>query len=119
VEQFKHLETTLTNQNSIHEEIKSRMKSGNPCYHRVQNRLSSSLLSKKVNINLACCLLFYGGVQPGHSLREEHRLRVFEKRLLRKVCEPKRDEITGDWKRVHKKKFYALCSSPNINQMIK
>jgi hypothetical protein len=37
VEQFKYLETTLTNQSSIHEEIKSRLKSGNACYHSVQN----------------------------------------------------------------------------------
>ena len=45
VEQFKYLETTLTNQNSIHEEINSRLKSGNACYHSVQNLLSSSLLT--------------------------------------------------------------------------
>jgi len=42
VELFKHLETTLTNQNSIQEEIKSRLKSGNVCYHVVQNILSSN-----------------------------------------------------------------------------
>ena len=46
VEQFKYLGTTVTNQNSIQEEIKSRLKSGNACYHAVQNLLSSSLLSK-------------------------------------------------------------------------
>ena len=44
VEQFKYLGTTLTNQNSIQEEIKSRLKLGNACYHSVQNLLSSSLL---------------------------------------------------------------------------
>ena len=46
VEEFKYLGTTLTNQNSIQEEIKSRLKSGNACYHSVQNLWSSSLLSK-------------------------------------------------------------------------
>ena len=45
VEEFKYLGTMLTNQNSIREEIKSRLKSGNACYHSVQNLLSSSLLS--------------------------------------------------------------------------
>jgi hypothetical protein len=64
VEHFKHLGTTLTNQNSIHAEIKSRLKSGNPCYHSVQNLLSSSLLSKNVkikiykNYNLAGCFIW-------------------------------------------------------------
>jgi len=48
VEEFKQLGTALTNQNSIHEEIKSRLKSGNAGYHSVQNLLSSSLLSKNI-----------------------------------------------------------------------
>jgi hypothetical protein len=48
VEQFKYMETTLTQQNYIQEEIKSRLKSGNACYHKVQNLLSSSLLSKNL-----------------------------------------------------------------------
>jgi hypothetical protein len=52
VEQFKYLETTLTNQNSIQEEIKSRLKSGNACYHSLQNLLSSSLLSKNLKIKI-------------------------------------------------------------------
>ena len=46
VEQFKYLGTILTNQNSIRDEIKSRLKSGNACYYSVQNILSSSLLSR-------------------------------------------------------------------------
>jgi hypothetical protein len=58
--------TTLTNQNSIHEEIKSRLKSGNDCFHSVQDLLSPSLLSKNVKIkihrtfHLASCFVWGG-----------------------------------------------------------
>jgi len=52
VEEFKYLGTTLTNQNSIQDEIKSRLKSGNACYHSVQNLLSSSLLSKNLKAKI-------------------------------------------------------------------
>ena len=52
VDVFKHLGTTLTNQNAIQEEIKSRLRSGNACYYSVQNLLSSRLLSKELNIKL-------------------------------------------------------------------
>ena len=52
VEEFKYLVTTLTNQNSIAEEIKSRLRSGNACYHSVQNLLSSRLLSKNLKIKI-------------------------------------------------------------------
>ena len=52
VEEFKHLGTTLTNQNSIAEEIKSRLRSGNACYYSVQNLLSSWLLSKNLKIKI-------------------------------------------------------------------
>jgi hypothetical protein len=52
VEQVKYLGTNLTNQNSITEEIKSRLKSGYACYHSVQNLLSCSLLSNNVRIKI-------------------------------------------------------------------
>jgi len=52
VEEFKYLGTTLKNQNSIAEEIKSRLKSGNACYHSVQNLLSSRLLAKNLKIKI-------------------------------------------------------------------
>ena len=52
VEDFKYLGTTLTDQNSMAEEIKSRLKSGNACYHSVQNILSSRLLSKNLKIKI-------------------------------------------------------------------
>jgi len=52
VEEFKYLGTTLTNQNSIAEEVKSRLRSGNACYQSVQNLLSSRLLSKNLKIKI-------------------------------------------------------------------
>ena len=58
VEKFKYLGTTLINQNSIQEEIKSRWKSGNACYHSVQNLLSSSLLSKNLKIKIYRTVIF-------------------------------------------------------------
>jgi hypothetical protein len=50
---------------------------------------------------------------------EEHRLRVFENRVLRKIFRPKRDEVTGEWRRLHKEELNDLYSSPNIIRVIK
>jgi hypothetical protein len=52
-------------------------------------------------------------------LREECRLRVFEKKVLMRVFGLKRDEVTGEWRRLHKKELHALYSSPNIIRVIK
>jgi hypothetical protein len=52
-------------------------------------------------------------------LREECRLRVFENRVLRRIFGPKRDEVTGEWRRLHNKELYVLYSSPNIIWVMK
>jgi hypothetical protein len=52
-------------------------------------------------------------------LREECRLRVFENKVLRRIFEPRRNEVTGEWRRLHNKELYALYSSTNIIWMIK
>jgi len=89
VEEFKYLGTTLTNQNSIQEEIKSRLKSGNACYHSVQNLLSSGLLSRnlkfKIYRSIILPFVLYGCETWSLTLREERRLRVFENRVLRRI----------------------------------
>jgi hypothetical protein len=53
------------------------------------------------------------------TLREEHRLRVFENRVLRRIFGPKRDEVTGDRRKLHNEELHNLYSSPNIIRMIK
>ena len=99
VEKLKYLGTTLKTQNSIQEEIKSRLKSGNACYHSVQNLLSSSLLSKNLEIKIYRTMILpvvlYGCGTWSLTLREEQRLRVFENRVLRKIFGPRRVEVTG------------------------
>ena len=80
VEEFKYLGTTLTNQNFIQEEIKSRLKSGNACYYSVQNLLSSRSLSKNLKIKIYRTIILpvvlYGCETWSLTLREERRLRV-------------------------------------------
>src|SRR5215813_11437482 len=81
VEEFKYLGTMLTDQNYIQEEIKSRLKLRNACYYSVQNRLSSSLLSKKLKIKIYRTIILhvvlYGCETWSLTLREDRRLRVF------------------------------------------
>ena len=80
VEQFRYFGTTLTNQSSIHEEIKSRLKTGNACCHSVQNLLSSSLLSNGIKIMLYRTIIltavWYGCGTRSVTMREERRLSV-------------------------------------------
>ena len=64
-------------------------------------------------------MLFCVGVKLGLTLREEHRLRMFKNRVLRKIFDPERDKVTGEWERVHSKEIYDLYSSLNVKWMIK
>jgi len=89
VEEFKYLATTLTNQNSIPAQIKSRMRSGNATYHSVQNSLSSRLLSKNLKIKIyrtiVLPVLLYGCETWSLTLREERKSRMFDNMVLRRI----------------------------------
>jgi hypothetical protein len=123
VSQFKYLGTTVTNQNLIQEEIKRRLNSGNACYHSVQNLLSSRLLSKNVKVRIyktvILLVVLYGCETWSLTVREEHKLRVFENRVLTRIFGPRRDGVTGEWGKLHNKELHNLYSSPSIIRIIK
>ena len=93
-ELFIYLGTALTNRNSIQEEIKSRLKSGNACYYSVQNLFSFSMLFKNLKIKIHGTIILpvilYGCETWSFTLREERRLRVFKNRVLRRIFGPRR-----------------------------
>jgi hypothetical protein len=118
VEQFKYLGTSVTSDNCNQEQIKSRLKSGNDCCHSVQNLLSSSLLFKNMKMNIYRTVIFpvvlYGCETWSLIWREEHRLWVFENRVLSRIFVTKRDRVTGDWRRLHMEELYVLYFSPDM-----
>jgi hypothetical protein len=64
-------------------------------------------------------VVLYGCETWSLTLREEHSLRVFEDRVLRRIFGPRRDEVTGEWRKLHNKELRDLYSSPNIIRVIK
>jgi len=115
------LRTILTNQNSIAKEIKSRLRSGNACYHSVQNSLSSRLLPKNLKIKIYRTIIFpvvLNGCETWSlTMREERKLRVFEHMVLRRIFGPRRDEVTGEWRRLHNEELNDLYSSPTNHKV--
>jgi len=113
----------IVNSDSIAEEIKSRSKSGYACYHSMQNLLSSRLLSKNLKIKICrtviLSVVLYGCETWSLTLREERKLRVFGNRVLRRIFGLRRDEVAGEWRRLHNEEINDLYTSPNIVQVIK
>jgi hypothetical protein len=107
----------------IQEEIKRRLNSGNACYHSVQNLLPSCLLSKNVKVKIYKTIILpvvlYGCETWSLTVREEHRRRVFENRVLRRIFGPKWDEVMGGWRKLYIEELHNLYSSPNIIRIIK
>jgi hypothetical protein len=106
----------------MHEVITSRPNSGNACCLSVHSLLSSRLLSGNVKFKIykAIILPALCGFESWYlTLRERHSLRVFEKRVLRRIFRPKRDEIMGERRKLHSKELHTFYSTPDIIRQIK
>jgi len=123
VEYFKYLGKTQKNKNYVKEETKNSLKSGNACCQSVQNLVSSSLILKIINIKtyrtVVLPVVLYGCETWSLTLREERRMRMIENRVLRRTFGPMRDEITGEWRKLHTEEPNDLYSSRNIFRFIK
>ncbi|KAJ4428441.1 hypothetical protein ANN_24478 [Periplaneta americana] len=96
---------------------------GNACYYSVEKLLSSSLLSKNLKVRIYKTVILpvvlYGCETWTLTLREKHRLRVLENKVVMKIFGAKRDEVTGEWRKLHDTELHALYSSPDIIRNIK
>jgi hypothetical protein len=107
----------------MHEGIKSRLNLGNACCHSVQSLLSSRLLSRNLKVKIYKTIILpvvlYECETWSVTIREEHRLRVFENRVLRRIFGPKRDNVMGERRKLHSGELHILYSSPDIIRQIK
>ncbi|KAJ4447328.1 hypothetical protein ANN_09332 [Periplaneta americana] len=119
VEKFKYLGATVTNINDTREEIKRRGNMGNACYYSVENSLLSKNFKVRIYKTVILPVALYGCEIWTLTLREEQRLRVFENKVLMKIFGAKRDEVTGEWRKLHNAEVHALYTSPDIIRNIK
>jgi len=119
---IKLIEIVSLVQNSSQVEITSRLESGNACYHSVQNLLSYNMLSKNLKIriygNIILPVVLCGCETWSLTLREERRLRMFENGVLRRIFGSKRDEVTGEWRKLCNDELNNLYCSPSIFRVI-
>jgi hypothetical protein len=87
----------------------------------IRSRTFCLLVCRKKNLKIRIykTIILYGCETWSLTLREEHRLKVFENRVMRRIVGPKRDEVTGDWIKLHNEQLHDLYSSPSIIRIIK
>jgi hypothetical protein len=121
---FSYFGANLSSKNSIQEEIKSSLKSGNAFHHpSAQNLLPSSLLSNSTKVEkyrtINLPVVLYECESWSLTQREEHRLRMYENRVLGRIFGPQRNEVRGEWRTLHEEELNDVYSSPNIVRVIK
>jgi hypothetical protein len=106
----------------MHDEIKSELIWGMLATIQFSHS-SSRLLSEKVKVKIYKTIIppvvLYGCETWSLTSREEHRLRCFENRILRRIFGPKRDEVMGEWRKLHNGELHNVYSSPDIIMQIK
>ena len=112
VEKFKYLGSVITRKNEIQEEIKARLKAGNACYFSVSTLLRSRILSRNIKLRIYKTIILptvlYGCETWPLTLKDEQRLKVFENKVLRKIFGPKKDESTGEFRRLHNAELRSM-----------
>ena len=88
-----------------HEEIASRPESGNICYHSVQNLLSYNFLSRNIENKIDGAVILRIILHGSVTLKEEHRVRVFVNRVLRRIFDRTTGELTKKWRRLRNLEF--------------
>jgi hypothetical protein len=107
------------NHNCFHEEIKSTLNSANVATSLLVFRLLSGNLYVKIYKTIILHAVLYGCRARSVTLREEDRLTVYEKRVLRGIFGPKREEVARGWRRLHNEELHNVYASPNIIRVIK
>jgi hypothetical protein len=121
VAQFKYSGTTVTSltSNLIYKQIKNILYSCNDCYHLFLNSLSPRLLFKNAKIKTHETIIlpvgYYECEIRSLTLREEHRRKVFENIVLRRIFGSKRNDMVGGWRKLQKGEFHISYSSPAYN----
>jgi len=101
----------------MYEDIKNRLNSGNTCNRYVQNFVFPSPLKNlrnKTHKTIILPIVLYGRETWSLTLRDEHEVRIFENRVLRRIFGPVGEEVAGDWRRLHNEDLHNLQAFPFI-----